>query len=101
MAHAIGTTHAFAGAAHEGQNGDGILARIGGFAAALAQEWAVRRDVLAIESLDGRTLADLGIARSEAERAVRFGRGAISGLGRVAQPARSSAPMPVSFTEWR
>ena len=101
MPQAIGTMAAFRGGAQAERNGQGFLARIGEFAAGLAQEWAVRRDVQAIESLDGRTLADLGLGRSEAERAVRFGRRAIAGSGPLAEPARSRALMPVSFTEWR
>lgn len=99
MAQAIGAMAAVRGGEQAGRSGQGILARLGEIVAGLAQEWAVRRDVQALESLDGRTLADLGISRGEVERAVRFGRRGALGLsiaGVVARPL-----MPVSFSEWR
>ena len=86
MARAIGTMAGFRGGVQAAGHGQGILARIGGFAAGLAQEWAVHRNVRALEALDGRTLADLGIARGEAERAVRF--------GIRARPGRRAGPVP-------
>ena len=101
MAQAIGTIAAFRGGAQAGRNGQTILARIGEFAAGLAHEWAVRRDVHALESLDGRTLADIGIGRGEVERAVRFGRRAAAGLGPIATPTTARRLVPASFTDWR
>lgn len=70
------------------------------FARTIAAEWQVHRAVQAIGQLDDRTLADIGIGRSEAESAVRHGR---SRASRVAIPVSADTQplMPLSFTEWR
>lgn len=69
--------------------------------ATAAREWRVRRDLRALEDLDARALADLGIGHGQAEGAVRFGRSALRGRPGDGPIGREGPLMPPSWTEWR
>ena len=64
------------------------------------REWRVHRDLMRIEGLDDRALADLGIGRGEVEDAVRYGRRTVASRSADRVPAERPL-MPESWTEWR
>jgi uncharacterized protein YjiS (DUF1127 family) len=54
---------------------DNLAHRAAWLAHNLAAEWRLRRNVDALQKLDDRALADMGLGRSEIERVVRNGAG--------------------------
>jgi uncharacterized protein YjiS (DUF1127 family) len=59
-----------------GQASGGMLGKLAAAARRFRSERAVRLAMAELESLDDRTLKDIGISRDEIWHAVRYGRGA-------------------------
>lgn len=78
-----------------------LVAGAANLARTIAAEWQVRRALVAMEGLDDRGLADIGICRGQAEGAVRFGRSGAPSAAAGRSAAESRSLMPMSFTEWR
>lgn len=67
----------------------------------LRREWQLRQDRRALQDLDDRALADIGIGRGQVESAIRYGRSYVAGTATRRGPVEDAPLMPASWTEWR
>jgi len=88
------------GFSFRGSVGAAIRTRFLAAVALVAAEWRIRRDLAALQALDGRGLHDIGLTRGSLEGAVRHGGKGLGSLHPIGDLPECQA-LPSSWTEWR